>query len=95
MNLHTNVLVYLQNVKNYIENNIEAKNYFIGSNDEDSFYDLIKDIANVNYEKSGEPQLTRAQFELVRITLQEFTEGEKEDDSIYEYIPNHIKFYLK
>lgn len=95
MNLHPDVLIYLQTVKNYLENNIEAKKYFIGRNDEDAFYDLIKDIANVNYEKNREPKLTREQFELVRITLQEFTDAEKKDDSIYEYIPNYIKFYLK
>lgn len=95
MELHPDVLVYLQSIKSYIDNNIDAKNYFIGENDEESFYDLVKDVARVNFEKNGEPQLTRAQFELVRITLRAFSSAEKENDSIYEYIPNHINFYLK
>lgn len=92
---HPDVLVYIQSVKSYLERNSEAREYFIGDKSEESFFELVIDIANVNYEKRGEPQLTKEQFELVRITLKAFEEAEKEDDSIYEYIPNHIKFYLK
>jgi hypothetical protein len=95
MELHPDVLVYLQSVKTYLENNTEAREYFIGDSDEESFLDLVSDVANVNYEKRGEPQLTKAQFEFVRITLRAFTQSETQDDSIYEYIPNHINFYLK
>lgn len=92
---HPDVLVYIQNVKSYLENNSEARNYFIGDSDDESFFELVIEIANVNYEKRGEPQLTKEQFELVRITLKAFKEAEDEDNSIYEYIPNHINFYLK
>ena len=92
---HPDVLVYIQSVKSYLEKNSEAREYFIGDNSEESFFELVIDIANVNYEKRGEPQLTKEQFELVRITLKAFQEVEVEDNSIYEYIPNHINFYLK
>lgn len=92
---HPDVLVYIQSVKTYLDKNQEAKKYFIGEADEESFYELITDVANVNYEKRGEPQLTKEQFELIRITLRAFKEAEEEDDSIYEYIPNQIKFFLK
>lgn len=93
--VHPDVLVYIQSVKSYLEKNSEAREYFIGDSSEESFYELVTDIANVNYEKRGEPQLTKEQFELVRITLKAFQEVEVEDNSIYEYIPNHINFYLK
>ena len=92
---HPDVLIYIQSVKSYLEKNSEAREYFIGDSNEESFYELVIDIANVNYEKRGEPQLTKEQFELVRITLRAFQEVEAEDNSIYEYIPNHINFYLK
>ena len=92
---HPDVLVYIQSVKSYLEKNSEAREYFIGDNSEESFFELVIDIANVNYEKRGEPQLTKEQFELVRITLRAFQQAENGDDSIYEYIPNHINFYLK
>jgi hypothetical protein len=93
--IHPDVLVYIQNVKTYLENNSGARDYFIGDNDEESFFELVIDVAKVNYEKRGEPQLTKEQFELIRITLRAFKEAEKEDDSIYEYIPKNINFYLK
>ena len=92
---HPDVLVYIQSVKSYLERNSEAREYFIGDKSEESFFELVIDIANVNYEKRGEPQLTKEQFELVRITLRAFQQAENEDNSIYEYIPNHINFYLK
>ena len=95
---HPDVLVYIQTVKTYLDKNSEAKEYFIGDNNEESFYELVIDVASVNYEKRGEPQLTKEQFELIRITLRAFKQAEEEemeDTSIYEYIPKHINFYLK
>jgi hypothetical protein len=95
---HPDVLVYIQTVKTYLDKNSEAKEYFIGDNSEESFYELVIDVASVNYEKRGEPQLTKEQFELIRITLRAFKQAEEEeveDTSIYEYIPKHINFYLK
>lgn len=98
MEVHPDVLVYIQSVKDYLSKNMEAREYFIGTNSEDSFYELILDVAKINYEKRGEPQLSKSQFELIRITLNAFTQAEQEEsvnDLIYEYIPKHIKFYLK
>jgi Golgi nucleoside diphosphatase len=91
------VLIYLQTVKKYIDGNEEAKKYFIANDSESDFFDLIGDISQINFEKRGQPELSKEQFELVRITLIAFKKSEEEipDDSIYEYIPNHINFYLK
>jgi hypothetical protein len=91
------VLIYLQTVKNYIETNEEAKKYFIANDVESDFYELVIDIAQINFTKRGEPQLSKGQFELIRITLLSFKKSEEEEipsDSIYEYIPTHINFYL-
>lgn len=93
------VLIYLQTVKKYIDSNEEVKKYFVANDSESDFYDLVVDIAQINFEKRGEPHLSKEQFELVRITLIAFKKSEEEenvpDDSIYEYIPEHINFYLK
>ena len=93
------VLIYLQTVKKYIENNHDARKYFIANDSESDFYELVVDIAQINFDKRGEPQLSKEQFELVRITLIAFKKSEEEEelpnDSIYEYIPKHINFFLK
>lgn len=93
------VLIYLQTVKKYIENNQDAKKYFVANDSETDFYELVTDIAQINFDKRGEPHLSKEQFELIRITLIAFKKSEEEesepDDSIYEYIPSHINFFLK
>jgi hypothetical protein len=98
MNTSPEVLIYLQTVKNYIDNNEEAKRYFIANGSESDFYGIVVDIAQINFNKRGEPQLSKEQLELVRITLIAFKKSEEQElpnDSIYEYIPKHINFYLK
>lgn len=91
------VLIYLQTVKKYVEGNEEAKKYFIANDVESDFYGLVLDVAQINFTKRGEPQLSKGQFELIRITLLSFKKSAEEDipsDSIYEYIPTQINFYL-
>jgi hypothetical protein len=49
-------------------------------------------------EKNGEPQLSKEQFEVLRLSMKIFKEVDKEiqiEELIYNYIPNNIKFYLK
>jgi hypothetical protein len=90
------VLVYLQTLKSYIENNQEAKDYFLLNYDEESFFDLVGDIAQANFDKRGEPQLTQRQLEFVRITLHAFKRADESDDNlIFDYKSNNINFYLK
>ena len=98
MDLPSEILIYIQTVKNYLDSNVDARNYFLSNNDENSFYDSLTNIAKLNFEKKGTPELSKLQFELLRISLNIFNMVEKEietEDLIYEYIPNNIKFYLK
>lgn len=97
MNKSPEVLIYLQTVRKYIESNQEARKYFIPNNVESDFYGLVEDISQINFTKRGEPELSKEQFEFIRITLMAFKNAEEEEilsDSIYEYIPTHINFYL-
>lgn len=90
------IQIYLQNVRDYIQSNEEAHSYFVGDGSMDTFMELLETIAIQNHQKNGEPQLTRAQFEFLRITVTAFKRVEEEEEnSIYQYIPSHIKFYLK
>lgn len=63
------VLIYIQNIKNYLNKNSKEKEYFIGESDENSFYNLLKDISQKNFETHGDPMLAIEQFELLRKTL--------------------------
>lgn len=67
--MDTEVLVYLQKIKNYLNNSEDAKNYFIGQADVDEFYKELAIISNKNFETKGQPELTKEQFELLRVTL--------------------------
>jgi hypothetical protein len=92
------ILIYIQTVKNFLENDKGTKEYFLTNVDEDLFYENLGQIAQINLEKNGEPQLSKEQFEVLRLSLQIFKKVDEEiktEESIYDYIPNDIKFYLK
>jgi hypothetical protein len=92
------ILIYIQTVKKYLESNKNTKDYFLSDVDEDLFFQNLGQIAQINLEKNGEPQLSKEQFEVLRLSMKIFKEVDKEiqiEESIYDYIPNDIKFYLK
>jgi hypothetical protein len=60
------VLIYLQTVKKYIDGNEDAKKYFIANDSEPDFFDLVSDISQINFEKRGQPELSKEQFESLR-----------------------------
>lgn len=67
--MDTDVLVYLQKIKTFLKNNQEVRDYFIGNADVDKFYEQMSIISNKNYEKSGQPELSKEQFEALRTTM--------------------------
>lgn len=68
MKLSSEVLIYLQSVKNYFKTDEEAKEYFIGKGDESLFYQHLCEIAEKNFNTNGEPTLNQMQFELLKKT---------------------------
>jgi hypothetical protein len=98
MKFSPDILIYIQSVKNFLENNEGIRKYFLTNVDEDLFFENLGQIAEINLTKNGEPQLSKEQFEVLRLSLQIFKKVDEEvqmEESIYEYIPNNIKFYLK
>lgn len=67
--LSAEVLMYIQNVKNYFQTNQEAREYFLQHSDEKLFFEHMTEIAQKNYDKNGEAILDREQFELLRVTV--------------------------
>lgn len=98
MKLSSEVLIYVQTIKNYLETNQDANDYFLKNADYDLFFDNLAQISEINFQKTGEPQLSQQQFEFLKISMMIFKEVEKEEEinqTIYDYIPQDIKFYLK
>ena len=95
------VLIYIQNVKTYLKNNQEARDYFLSGVDEELFFQHLSEISQKNYEKNGEVMLDMTQFELLRKTVaalvaskKEFPEELEVDDSVFMEIPGYGKICL-
>lgn len=97
MSFSPEVLIYLQTLKNYFENNEEARSYFLSKVDEEEFFRLVGETAEINLQKNSEPQLSKEQLEFLRVSLMVFkmVEEESDDNFIYQYKPKNINFYLK
>jgi hypothetical protein len=63
------VLIYVERVKHYLKTNEEARNYFIVNGNEDMFFTRLSKISEKNFEKNGEPELTKEQMESLRIDV--------------------------
>jgi hypothetical protein len=60
------VLIYVQNLKQYFDKHQEDQDYFTGNNDKELFFKQLLEVAEKNFNESGEPNLTIAQFEELR-----------------------------
>lgn len=69
MNLSPEVLIYIQSVKNFLDKDKNAKNYFIVEGNEKFFYDHLSEIAQKNFETLGYAELNTLQFEFIRKTM--------------------------
>jgi hypothetical protein len=74
------VLIYIQTVKNFFNNNKEAKDYFLLDNNEELFFEHLGEISKKNFEKQGEIMLSQTQFELLRKTISAICAIEKNNE---------------
>lgn len=93
--IHTDVLIYIEKLRDYINNSEDIKKYFIGDNDEEQFYDMVVNVAIVNHHKRNEPNLSEIQFEFIKMTLESFSFTKNPENFIFTYFPNNITFYFK
>jgi len=87
------VLIYVQNVKKYLETNQEARNYFLDGLDVDLFFKHLTEISEKNYKKNGEVMLDKEQFELLKKTLKAI-EATKLPEIKAEEKPNYEKIFF-
>lgn len=60
------VLVYINKLKKYLDNNKEARDHFIGELDEEGFMEKVSEFAIKNFIDKDDPTLTMEQFEYIR-----------------------------
>lgn len=92
------VLIYIRKVRDYLENNQDAHDYFLIGIDEEKFFDEVSKIATKNITKKGNPALSQDQFELVK-TLCESTKLLKNKErgdlsTVYLDLGNFGKLYM-
>jgi hypothetical protein len=88
------VLIYIQTVKTYLNSNTEARDYFIGDSDEELFFQHLSEISQKNFESNGEVMLNREQFELLKKTVSAISISKKEIP-IEPEIDENIFFKIK
>ncbi len=63
---------------------------------EEEFFDNLSKIAQNNFEKNGEPNLTVEQFEFLRGIMVVFNEIEKQEETfIFDFESKNIKYHYK
>jgi len=96
MNFSNEVLIYIQTLKNFLKTNKEANIYFLSNVNEEEFFDNLSKIAQNNFEKNGEPNLTVEQFEFLRGIMVMFNEIEKQEETfIFDFESKNIKYHYK
>lgn len=85
------VLIYLQSLRKHIETNDEAKDYLVGNDTIDRFFEKVTKLAEYNFKKMGDPKLSVEQFELLRITR---TKKLKKIDNLFFQFENYGYFCL-
>jgi hypothetical protein len=85
------VLIYIQSVKNFFNNDDQTKNYFIFEGNEDLFYNQMTQVCQMKFEKDGETMLTIEEFEIIRLmviqmaTIKENINRKKTKDIFIDY----------
>lgn len=91
--MDTEILVYLQKVKNFLKTNDDASKYFIGDSDVNEFYKQLTNTSVENFEKNGQPELTKEQFELLRIAAIATTISKQRvfysEDKLFMFLDDH------
>lgn len=74
------VLIYIGNIKKFLDTNQEAHDYFLKGLNEEDFYSKVAVSSQKNFEKNGDPMLFRNQFEEIKNELIESSNKKKENN---------------
>jgi hypothetical protein len=74
------IQIYLQNIKKFLSFNEQARHYFLNGLDEELFFNELELVSENNYNTTGNPTLTREQFEQIKVKL---NKPVKEDEKLF------------
>lgn len=81
--LPSEILIYVQKTRKYFNENKEIYDYFLKDVDEELFFKYLAEISEKNYAKTGNPELTKIQFEILNKTVRAICVIKKPLDSIW------------
>ena len=74
------VLIYISNIKKFLDTNNEAHQYFLKNINEDEFFSKVAESSQKNFDKNGDPMLLRNQFEEIKNQLLKSLDKKKENN---------------
>lgn len=89
------VLIYIQNVRNFIKNDEDSRDYFLNKIDEDLFFDHLAKISQKNFDRDGEAMLSQNQFEELRTNLLAITITKEQYESVTKTVDKRVVFDTK
>ena len=78
------VLIYVKNVKKFLDTNQEAYDYFLKDLNADDFFSKVAESSQENFERNGDPMLLRNQFEEIKEELLSISTKNKEVDIFFD-----------
>ena len=78
------VLIYVKNVKNFLDTNQEAHDYFLKNLNADDFFSKVAESSQENFERNGDPMLLRNQFEKIKNELINSSTKNIEDNIFFD-----------
>lgn len=90
MKYSSEVLIYIQKVKTFFDNDQTAKDYYYIETNEEKFYELIIETAQKNFDNNGEPILNIEQFENIRQLIINLNDDKLIDKSFMISTPKNI-----
>jgi hypothetical protein len=74
------IQIYLQNIKKFFSSNEQARHYFLNGLNDELFFNELEVISVDNFNTTGNPTLTKEQFEEIKVKL---NKPVKEDDKLF------------
>ena len=78
------VLIYIKNIKKFLDTNQEAHDYFLKDLNADDFFSKVAESSQENFERNGDPMLLRNQFEKIKNELINSSTKNIEDNIFFD-----------
>jgi len=77
--------IYLRKIKTFLTSNEEARNYFLNGLNEELFFNELEVVSENNFNTTGNPTLTKEQFEGIKIKLKPNKLNKGEENLFFDF----------